>query len=484
MDTIVSREPEKIILNSMLKSGRPEFLAIYGRRRVGKTFLINEYFKKKKCAYFKITGQQKGAYKTQLKHFADSVQNLLELEFEIKPPDNWDDAFRDLTKHIKKIREPVILFFDELPWLVTSRSGLLPAMFYQWNTEWVYMNNVKLVVCGSATSWMLKNIVHGKGGKHSRLTQRINLQPFSLSESKQFLRHKRIKLDDYQLTTLYMALGGIPKYLELVNPGESATQAIDRICFEGLLLDEFDDLFDSLFKQPEYYEAVIRYLAEHPSGVSYNELAKAVKQSSGGVFTGRLYELAQTSFIQEFTPYGMKTKPYYRISDEYSFFYLTWIYGKKTAIQHVTRYWSKQSKTQAAISWKGNTFEIVCLKHITEIIKILDLGDYVTWVGGWRYVPSASNNTSNNEKGAQIDLLIERSDNAITLCEIKFYSDQFSISKDYAKKLKDKIQVFRERTKTKKQIFLCLITSHGMKPNKYSNDLVDAHVMLSQIINN
>lgn len=484
MVNIIGRTKEQHLLQKVLQSKEAEFVAIYGRRRVGKTFLVRQYCKSQ-GVYFEATGEKDGKLRNQLENFLGAMQNTFAPKLPIETPKSWKQAFYILTVLIESLprNQKIILFFDELPWMASRRSGLIQALDHLWNTTWSQMPNVKLIVCGSSASWILDNLIHAKGGLYNRLTQTIHLQPFRLAEVKAFLASRGITLNQQQVLELYLVFGGIPFYLRHIEKGKSATQNVNDLCFQrdAPFFSEFDQLFSALFDHAETHTKIIRAIAQKRNGISREELLQSTGMESGGTVKKRLYELEASGFIETVTPYGKAKKDFQiKIIDEYTLFYLHWIepIKHKRIVGDNSRYWASKSKEASFSIWRGFAFEAVCVKHIAQIIRALELEDLAGEVSGWRHVPKKGDSIRN---GAQIDLLIDRYDNAITLCEIKCHNSKFVLDKSYAKNLVNKMDVFEAKTKTRKQLFLCLISVYGMKPNIWSEDLVTNEVTLDDL---
>jgi hypothetical protein len=468
MQDIVARGNELQILDSLFESKRAEFLAIWGRRRVGKTYLVRTFFSSKECILFQVTGLKNGKLKQQLDIFANSLRSTFFKS--IATPQTWMEAFAFLTEAINSVnlkKVPVVVFLDELPWMASAKSGLLEALDHYWNDKWSSLKFFKLIICGSAASWMLKNIVNNTGGLHNRLTRRIKMLPFCLGEVKQYLKYKNINLNDTQILELYMAIGGIPYYLDELKPGLSAAQNIDALCFkqDGMLFSEYDALFKSLFNKSEYHNQIAKTLMQNKSGMNRKEIAAKCKFALGGRLSIRLSELEAAGFIQQFVPYGHKIKDvHYKLVDEYVMFYLQWILPNRRSLVGKSVMWKQFYATPKYNAWAGYAFEAVCYKHIDQIYAAMGLSNIGAMASSWRYIPKKG---ADNE-GAQIDLLFERQDKVITLCEIKYYDDTYTLDKNSIAALKRKQRVFVTTTKTKKQIFWCLITQHELKVNLHS----------------
>lgn len=473
---ISGRKEEQAEFNDIFQSKRSELVAVYGRRRVGKTFLIRNFFRAKKCIYLQVIGLQNGSLEEQLQNFSDSLSETFYDKMPMQVAPSWKAAFQQLNTILDKQskKDKIVLFFDELPWMVTPRSGLLEALDYFWNKYWVDNKNLKLIICGSSSSWILKKIIHNKGGLHNRVTRQILMRPFSLQETKGYLNKIGCAYDQSQVLELYMAIGGIPFYLNGVKKHLSANQNINNLCFRkgGLLFDEFDKLFKSLFKDADAYIELIRLIAQKRYGVTRPEIEKKCRLSKkGGTLTERLKDLEETGFILSFIPLWHKSRGvYYKVIDEFSLFYLTWIEPERTTLiktEAKSNFWVLKNKTPAWNSWTGYAFEAVCYKHIELIRSSLDIPD-----GSRASVWKITSKIGDKNSGAQIDLLFDRDDGVITLCEIKYSASPFIIDKQYAKNLINKKEVFERKTKTDKQIFMAIIASNGLKNNFYADDLL------------
>jgi predicted AAA+ superfamily ATPase len=484
---LVGRREEQKKLDMILKSGSSEFIAVYGRRRVGKTYLIKTFFQKQDVIFFHITGTRDASMAEQIADFTRILESTFyRNEFEIKNPPDWKKAFELLTKAIEResVNKKVVLFFDELPWLASKRSRFIQALDYYWNRFWQDNSNIKLIVCGSAASWMIENVIRNKGGLHNRLTGHIPLYPFDLHDTKEYLTIKMCQFNDAQMLDIFMILGGVPYYLNLLNKNLSVPQNIDQICFQknGVLFDEFNRLYSSLFNHAESYEELIQIIASKRNGIERTEIAKQSKYSTdGGRLKERLDALEQSGFIISFIPYGhLKRRIFYRVVDEYSYFYLKWIAPSRTALRKLdqsTGYWMEKYQLPGWRSWSGYAFEAVCYKHIAQIRKALGIS-VSAHVGSWQYIPAKGS----HEDGAQIDLLFDRDDGVISICEIKMTSQPYQMDKEEAALMIRKMKVFQKRTKTQKQIQWVLISNMSIKETMYSEELVSQRVTLDELM--
>lgn len=478
MGQIIGRVEEQKILDQKRNSNKAELIAVLGRRRVGKTYLIRNYFEKE--IVFELTGMHDATLKVQLQNFTIAMQKATKSPILASVPSNWLEAFTILDSFIGTLptTQPAVIFLDEFPWLHTHKSNFLQAFDHWWNSSASKNGHVKVVICGSAASWMIDKVVESKGGLHNRVTQTIRLLPFSLAETDAYLKSEGIILDRYKVLQLYMAMGGIPHYLQQIKTGESPAQIIDRLFFtkDGPLLREFSLLFESLFDHSSQHETMIRALAKKGTGLTRQEIIDVTGLSSGGSMSRILKELEESGFITANIPF-QKTinESIYKLSDEYSLFYLKFVNGVKPTGEGT---WLAQFNTPSYTSWSGFAFESVCQKHTSQIKAALNIGSGIrTNVSTWRYSPPRGSKM----KGAQIDLLLDRNDGIINLCEIKFYKDEFVIDKSYADELDTKILVFQKETKTKSTIFPTMITTYGVKKNSYYSGRIQNEVTIADL---
>lgn len=479
---IIGRKAEIQRLENIYTSKNAEFAVLYGRRRVGKTFLIRQFFQDKKGIFFQVTGLKKGTLKKQLTHFAASLSETLMHGVPVKPPSSWEEAFKDLTQLINVTTkamqndEKITIFLDELPWLATRRSGLLETLDYYWNHHWVKNSNIILIVCGSSASWLIKNIIYNQAGLHNRCTAEMQLFPFNLTETQDFLFSRHIHLNKTHILDLYMAFGGIPYYLTYIKKGLTASENIQTIlCGDHApLKGEFDKLFDSLFTNAAAHKELMQLIASKKDGISRKTLEKqATLSAGGGRLSSRLKQLEQTHFIASYIPWEKERGEYYKVIDEFCLFYFFWLKGNKSK-QRVDNFWMLQIQKPIYQVWAGYAFEAICHKHIHSIIRALGISTAES-ISTWH------TNKTADLAGTQIDLLIDRSDDAITLCEIKYTDKPFVIHQSYLDILKTKIEVFKATTKTHKQIFMALISANGLKTNIFSSEIIDATATLDDL---
>jgi uncharacterized protein len=473
MAKIIGRKEEITLLQSLQQSDRSAFVAVYGRRRVGKTYLIRSFFEEKFT--FQLTGIANVETEQQLTNFHSSLVRMFP-EFEDNPlAKDWFQAFQQLITAIESLNqlEKKVLFIDELPWLDTPNSMFISALEHFWNSWASTRNDIILVVCGSAASWMINELINNTGGLYNRVTHPIQIEPFTLSECEAFFQAKSPGYDRYQLIQLYMVFGGIPFYLDFIDTRKSATQNINDLCFstKGRLRNEFQKLYASLFKKADKHIAIIEALAQKAKGLERDELLKTAKLSNGGTTTAILRELEESSFIRKYNTFGKaKNNAIYQLTDFYSLFYLKFI--KKTSLFDVN-FWINGIDTPEIRTWSGYAFEQVCLCHTSQIKRALGIAHVQTQTSAWI-------GSDGNDK-AQIDLIIDRRDQVINLCEIKFSINSFTIEKDYAENLRKKIGVFKDATKTSKALWLTFITTHGLTQNSYSQSLVHQSLTMNDL---
>jgi len=452
---LIGRKEEINVLNRALASNEAEMISVIGRRRVGKTYLIDTIYGPHMA--FAMSGLQHANEAGQLLNFNIRMNDYFPA-WNKAPATNWLNAFADLNRALVEVKvagKKQVVFFDEVPWMATHKSDFLTGLSFFWNS-YASKKDIVVVICGSAASWMIKKILRNSGGLHNRVTKRIRLEPFNLAETKAFLDRNFIRYSQEELLRLYMVMGGVPHYLKEIVPGESVPQAINRICFQrgGLLRDEFKSLYPSLFDQSEYHVRIVRALAKTQQGYTRSELLKATKMPDGGRVSTVLEELYESGFITPFNSFGKKVKGRrYRLTDHYSIFYLRFIEPHDQDKEGV---WQALSQTASYKSWCGYGFENVCLYHLPQIKKALG-------VSGIYVVPSTFyHKAADDILGAQIDLVLDRNDGVINLVEMKFSVDPFTLSKAHRDAIQRQQAVFQHVTKTRKRLSPALIAASGI----------------------
>ena len=468
--TIIGREKEKAALKEYNESGVPEFLVVYGRRRIGKTFLIREYFGGK--FDFHVTGLANGKKEDQLKAWNIAIHNSFGETSD--NAENWLDAFAllrsKLERHSKAKRQ--VIFIDEAPWMDTQKSGFLMALEHFWNGWASGRPEIFLIICGSATSWVVKNLLKDKGGLHNRVTRRMRLLPFTLRETETYLKEKEFNLGRYRICEAYMVFGGVPYYLSLLGKGLSVPQNVDALCFDddGSLRGEFREVYSTLFRNSDNYIKVVTALSSKMKGLTRDEIICETGLASGGGLTKIMEELEHCGFIRAYPNYSMDDNLcLYQLTDPFSLFHLRFMKGKRPKN---TRFWTSNLDSPSLSAWKGYAYEQVCLSHSEQIKQALGIASISTEISSWR--------SRQSSPGAQIDLLFNRKDGVINLCEMKYSKSEYVITKKEEAGLRNRIAVFEQETHTRKAVHLTMVTTYGVVMNSHSG-LVHSEVTLDEL---
>lgn len=471
-ENIIGREQEIEKLENYISSRKSEFIAIYGRRRVGKTFLVKELFENRFA--FRVTGKDNVITKEQLASFSFALNDQLGIEADVT---NWPEAFRLLQKALEKMPDGTkIIFFDELPWFDTYASNFISALEHFWNDWAFYRSDIKLIACGSATTWMLNQVINSRGGLHNRITHNILLSPFKLHEVEEYFKSQGFYYERPEIIECYMAMGGVAYYLSLFETNKSVAQNIQQLCFTrgGELTEEFERLFNSLFKKADNHLAIVTALKNKGKGMTRLDLLDATGLANNGRFSQILKELEQCDFIRSYTPFGKSKKDMmYQLIDPFCLFYFKFMHNKGAFLDN---HWVKMQTTAEYESWCGHAFEIVCLHHINEIVKALGIDGCINTPCSWSYRPTtkvlADEEADEDLKhGTQIDLLIDRSDRSISICEMKYCNGEYEISKAYDAHLIHRLKVFKKVTKTTKTLIPTFVTPHGLYNNMYARKI-------------
>ena len=453
---LVGREPEVEIMNKLLLAENSNFLAVYGRRRIGKTYMIREFYKKNMV--FEASGINEKNQSQQLENFWLTQYDFEKVKRE--KPKTWLQAFQNLKEFIESIKgkKKKVIFLDEIAWFETQKSGFLAALDKFWNQFCTKRNDIVLVICGSAASWIINKVINNKGGLHNRITCQIQLLPFNIQETKAFLLSKKINLVPQDIIKLYMIVGGIPYYLNYFEKGQSVDQYVDNLFFKknAVLKNEFSNLYAALFKNSDCHVQIVKALSSKNKGLTRNEILEATKLKTGGGFSVQISELLLCGFIKEISPIdNKKENNLYRLVDEYSLFYFRFLNNQKT------NNWLQFSNSQAFKIWQGFSFENFVHKHINLVKKELGINGIISNEYSWFF------KGNKEQSGTQIDLVIDRNDNCINILEIKFYDTEFIITKEIFENLNKKKTIFIEKTKTKKNVFVTMISLNGVIQNEY-----------------
>ena len=474
---IIGREYEQAVINNYLESGKAELIAVYGRRRVGKTYLVKSIFDNQFDFFY--TGLYDVQKIVQLEQFKKQLERYTGQR--VKRFKDWFEAFDSLRDYLDSLsKERIVVFLDEIPWMDNPRSEFLAAFGQFWNNWASTKQNLKLFVCGSATTWMLSKIIGDKGGIYGRVCRPIWLAPFNLAETELFLKEiKGIEMTRYQILQTYMVFGGIPYYLDMLVKDMPLSVNIDDLFFrqKAPLRDEFDFLFRSLFNNSRIYKGVVETLSGKLKGMTRLELKEAMHLKDGGDLSEVLENLEKCDFIRKYTAIGKTERDaMYQLTDLFSLFHMKFVEDNNGQDEHL---WTKISGKRAMTAWSGYAFEQVCLHHTSQIKKALSIGGIISNIHSWSCRPFTDNNGT-EWKGGQIDLLIDRTDDVINICEVKYASGEYVIDADYALRLQSRSELFRQVTRTRKALQHIFITTYGVSKNMYSG-MIQAEVKMDEL---
>lgn len=469
---LIGRKRECKVLDDCMTSDRSEFVIVYGRRRVGKTFLVDQYFKGK--FDFTFVGGHKLPKRRQLSSFGKALRYASKGKVSA-PFKDWFEAFDALEQYLGSIKKKgkKVVFIDEMPWIDNQKSEFVAALENFWNGWASRRGDIMFVASGSASSWMMDKIVDNKGGLHARITNSIYLRPFTLAETEEYLASRKFSWDRYQIMQCYMVMGGVPYYLSLLRSGDSLVQNIDRLFFStnAIMKVEFDELYNAVFSKADHYIAIVRELYRHKDGMTRKEISEATGLS-GGVLSKILRNLVTCDFVGRSSRYGSKSKNVlFRLVDFYTLFYYKFVanYSGGDDI-----WWTHNFQTRSVESWMGISFELLCQQHTQQIKKALGISGISAEIFSWR-------KTGDSEtKGAQIDMVIERSDRMIHLCEMKFSRGKYTISKEYEGWIRERIEMFRNENASGKGLICTFVSTYGLSKGKHSS-IVDSEVKMEDL---
>ena len=465
-EKMIGREQETKLLKEYLNSNKSEFIAVYGRRRVGKTFFIRKVIGEKAC--FSLTGMENASMKDQLTNFFFTLRRVFP---KATQPKSWIEAFDELETFLEhRPKGKKIIVIDELPWLDTVRSKFISALELFWNGWASARNDIKLIVCGSATSWMIDKIINNRGGLHNRRTHQIYIAPFTLNESQRYFKAYGFGYRQKEIAECYMVMGGVAYYYSLMKPEESVAQNIDRLFFaeNGELQNEFNNLYRSLFKKAGDHIAIVTAMASKAKGLTRKQILEATKLNNNKKFTKTIEELEKCGFIRTYIPFGeTKRDTLFQLTDAFTLFHF---HFSNTNKYRDESFWTHSLNSPRYRAWSGYAFEILCLNHISQIKKALGISGIQSRACCWM-------GKNNDDKGAQIDLVIDRADQTVNICEMKFSRSAYEITKSDDANFNNKLNIFLEQTLTKKSLMMTMITSFGIKPNKYSGNIQNQVIM-------
>ncbi len=468
-DLLIGHEREQQLLREYIASERSEFIAVYGRRRVGKTFLIRQTLGDKLC--FSIAGMENANKQQQLANFNMTLRQYYP---QARSCNTWLEAFYELRYYIESLNiSQKVIFLDELPWFEAQKSGFVSALENFWNAWASARSDIKLIVCGSAASWMLDNIINNHGGLYNRVTHQMMIEPFNLHECKEYFTAYGFGYSEREIAECYMAFGGIPYNFSLMRTDESVAQNIDRLIFSptGELRNEKANLFRSLFRHSEDYVTIIDALSAKNKGLNRNELIEITKLNNNARLTKKLDELEQCRFIRRYDSYDKRQRQtLYQLIDPFVYFI-----NKIVSQNHNqdSEFWSHIQNTPLFNTWSGLAFEMLCLNHVPQIKQALGISGIQSSVYSWR-TPAAA------DDGAQIDLVIDRADRCVNVCEMKFCREEYEMTEPESRRIEHRLLQFQRYAEQRKSLRLTMITSYGIKRNTYSS-IVQNEVTLADL---
>lgn len=465
--TIIGRKKERELFNDICATQKPALVAVYGRRRVGKTFLVRQHFNN--SFDFSFTGTYQMPRQGQLLLFNQELRRFSGQEFPLAK--DWFSAFEQLRQYLSSLnKKRLILFFDELPWMETLKSSFMQAFSYFWNTWASTRKGLKLFVCGSSTTWMLDKLIGDKGGLYGRVTHTVYLAPFTLGETEAYLQANGIRWNRYQILEIYMVMGGIPFYLEMLKPKLTFDQNVDNLFFaaNAPLRMEYGFLFRSLFHDAQLYRQVVETIAKRSQGMTRQQIKEELGLGDGGVLTVVLENLVRCDFLRRYAAFGKSERnALYQLTDLFSLFHLRFVADNNG---QDAQFWSNMRENPSRVAWRGYAFEQVCLHHIPQIKEAIGIKAVLSNVCSWS-CPTFTDKDGNPWQGTQIDLLIDRRDQVINICEMKYANDVYIIDKDYEERLRRRLSTFQHLTRTRKALHLTFITTYGLSRNTHSGNV-------------
>lgn len=463
---LFGREREQKQLQLSVNSGKPELIAVYGRKRVGKTYLVRQFFNDKFDFY--ITGIYEGTKEEQLLNFQKQLNHYADAAFPVV--NNWFDAFDQLKTYLQHLRKKhIVVFIDEMPWLDTQKSRFLKAFELFWNSWGAVQANLKFIVCGSATTWMINKMIGDKGGLHNRITRNIHLSPFNLYETEVYLSQRKIKFSRQQITECYMILGGIPYYLDLLEADRSLSQNVDNLFFhkDALMKNEYEFLIRSLFSEAVLYRRVIELISKKNKGLTQKEIKEHLLLPDSGKLTEVLNNLVACDMVNRYSAFGKQNRnSIYQLSDPFIHFYLSFGRNYNGKDEHL---WTNMLDNPARTAWSGYAFESVCLLHLNQIKQRLGISGILTETCSW-----ISDDKFSHQ---QIDLVIDRRDQVVNLCEIKFSKVRYELTRKYVEHMQERLELFRKKTGTRKALHITMITTLGLADNEYAGEVQNTVVL-------
>ena len=459
---MIGRQRELEDLTEYCRSSKAELICVYGRRRVGKTYLVENAFGG--LFSFSATGSEDKRDRTQLKVFHNALRQFGCQERYM--PNDWFDAFGRLRSILesadvaRSMEGRRVVFLDEFPWFASKRSEFLFAFADFWNSWASRQDDMVVIVCGSATSWIIKNLFENTGSLYNRITRQMYIAPFNLHETEQMAESLRLGWSRDAILQCYMVFGGLPYYIDMLDRRKSLAQNIDALCLDvhGPLKREVPHLMEATLGNSPLHRDILRKLSTSKAGIRRKDLVDSLQDGNSGSLKRALDDLEKCGYIRKYKNRYEKRKPtVYQLVDPFLLFSFRFIEGKEPSS------WSAFSGTQAYYAWRSNAFEIACLCHLRQIKHAIGISGVQTECFPWK--------SSMSDPGVQIDLVIERADKVTNLCEMKYTDEEFSIDEEHEQKLRYKRQVFLDESKTGNVCLLTLVSAHDLKESIHSWDI-------------
>lgn len=482
---VIARGPEQETLRELMASKKPELVAIYGRLRVGKTFTVSQTLQENSGAlYFEVTGslREDGRARPQqefLSDFSIAWTRWIGERRNISTAEDCLLALVELDRRAAKARRPLYLFLDELPWIARSSPRFFSGLATLWNNSLSKNPYLKLFVAASATSWMMDHVIHARAGLAKRVTAQIHMRPLDLAQTRLFLAAKGLQITRNEVLQVYSALGGIPFYLDLLTRKDGASKNLYQLLVPKSAMlyagAEYEALFRYLFARDGAYRKVIDTLVTQKYGMTYAELSNRVTgkpEPSGGLL--RVLENMERSELIErrlmFLNRSKGTRLY--VTDEYIRFVSRWL--RNSGVSTFSAF-NRIFSSQSYASWQGFDFELTAFKNVHLVSQALGISGIP--VEPFVYY---------RDKDVQIDLLLERGDQTITLCEAKSYDSQYEPTEKDVTRFRIRRQAIEELLKTKRRppqfINYCFVVRNGIKRNRYFNEINAEVADLSQFL--
>ena len=416
----VGRKKELSLLEESYLSSKSEIFTVYGRRRIGKSTLI-EIFARQKPNFFSFEGIEGQNSSFQIKHFTEMLKKQLQdpllssIQFQ-----SWDAVFTYVSERLMtktRPNEKIIFFLDEIQWMAAGRSSFISLLKYYWDNYWK-KSNVLMILCGSIASFMVNKVVHSKA-LYGRIDHEILLKGLHPFEAKAFFADKHKSTEE--ILKYYLILGTIPKYLEYINPSRSFQWNMNKLFFSshGSMINEIKKIFYSQFKESTIYFDIVKLLKSGPLALS--EICTRLKIKSGGGLKRYLTNLENAEIIRSHVPFNRKANSRlkkYVLSDEYLNFYFKYLEPNLRIIEESESEKLFETLTKNSFDvWLGFAFEKFCIKHNSWLADLMGFKDDVL---------IASPYFERKDQRFQIDLVYLRADKVITICEIKHHTKPLS----------------------------------------------------------